>query len=132
MRKLIFALFIFTGAFSACTHEPGVILAGKGGNAIINVYPQHHGVASNMDSCVIYVKYNTLDAPADGIYDDSVICPPPMNSLELGTFSGLKNGNYYFFCRGYDYSISQRVKGGLPYTVTVQGAQNFNLPVSEN
>ena len=130
MKKLI---LIFSALFilSACAHDPGVIIGGKGGFATIVVYPRHHGNTGNLDSCKVYIKYNTLNAPADGLYDDSMACLKA-DTLQYCSFAGLKNGNYYFYGTGYDYSISQKVKGGLPYTVTVQGSQNFNLPVSEN
>jgi len=131
MKKLFVLLSAVTVTLAACTHDPGVILGGKGGSATVNVYPQHHGLANDLDSCTVYVKYNSLDAPANGIYDDSVTCITA-NSLVSGTFTGLKNGNYYFYGRGYDYSISDHVKGGLPYTITQQQSQNFNLPVSED
>jgi hypothetical protein len=44
---------------------------------------------------------------------------------------GLKNGNYYFYSTGYDTVYKQPVKGGTPYTVSKQEAQQLNVPVSE-
>lgn len=130
MKKLFFILSVITVVFSACTHDPGVIIAGKGGSATVVVYPRHHGRTAILDSTKVYVKYNTLDAPANGIYDDSMVCANA-DTLYYATFTGLKNGNYYFYGTGYDNSISQRVKGGLPYTITQQTSFNFDLPVSE-
>ncbi len=105
--------------------------AGKGGSASIIVYPQHHQIAKRLINGKVYVRYNTLDVPTSGVYDDSMICSNH-DSLISCTFTGLKNGNYYFYATGYDTSISQAVKGGSPYTITAQTTQSFNLPVSEN
>ena len=130
MKKLLFITAIIAIIFSACTHNNGVIIGGKGGSATVVAYPRHHGRTANLDSCMVYVKYNSLDAPANGVYDDSLLCIKG-DTLFSAAFSGLKNGNYYFYGTGYDYSISQRVKGGLPYTITQQISQNLDLPVSE-
>lgn len=84
-----------------------------------------------MDSVVIYIKYDALDAPADGRYDDSVSWFQGSNPTPNGTFAGLWNGNYYIFARGYDYNVAQRVKGGLPVEVKAQQAYSVMLPVGE-
>jgi hypothetical protein len=134
MKKIIFpAAVVFAFAlFSSCNHEDAVIAAGKGdgGKATVNVFPQHHGVAANLINFKVYVKYNAADAPSNGAYDDSVDCAN-YDSLVSCAFTALRNGNYYFYGRGYDTSISQNVKGGLPYRITAQQTQSFNLPVSE-
>src|SRR5690606_13659821 len=49
------------------TDEP--IVAGQGGPATLFVTPQHKGF--NIDSCTIYLKYNTSTMPLNGAYDDS-------------------------------------------------------------
>ena len=116
--------------FSACTHKAADFPAGKGGSAAITLFPQHHENAKSLTSFKVFVKYGTKDAPASGIYDDSVSCTNH-DSLVSGTFTGLRNGDYYFYGRGYDTSISENVHGGAPYTITQQAAQNLNLPVSE-
>lgn len=114
----------------ACNHKDAPIVSGKGGNAIVNVYPAHHENAKNLISFKVYVKYNTSDAPANGKYDDSLDCVNA-DSMVSCTFSGLKNGNYYFYGYGYDTSIQQNVKGGTPYTIKQQNTQTLHLPVSE-
>ena len=129
IRFLLFAVLALM-AFTGCEHEAFKPVAGKGGAATLVVYPQHHGQTSTLDSVKVYVKYNTLDAPANGVYDDSANCVY-VNSLPSCSFSGLKNGDYYFFARGYDYDISGKVKGGTPYSVTMQQSQNLTLPVGE-
>ena len=115
---------------TSCEHEQFKPIAGKGGAAAIVVYPAHHGETSTLDSMMVYIKYNTLNAPADGKYDDSAACTY-VNSLPKCSFSNLWNGNYYLYAKGYDYAIAGRVRGGLPFRVQAQKSHNFTLPVGE-
>ncbi len=130
MNKLILSLLPVVLIVAGCEHDKFKPIGGKGGNASINVYPNHHGATASLDSMVVYIKYNSVDAPSDGRYDDSAACIYT-NALPSCTFTGLWNGNYYIFTRGYDYNIAGRVKGGLPYTIKSQQPQNLNLPVGE-
>ena len=92
----------------------------------MKITPKHH--ASNIDSCRVYIRYNTLDAAAS--YDDSTWVVME-NGQPVATFSGLKNGNYYLFGRGWDPAIVQAVRGGIPHTISEQKTYNLVLPVSE-
>ena len=128
MKRLsVFALFLT--CMVSCKPDKGVT-PGKGGSATVNVYLQHHTIAKRLVNCKVYIRYNTLDAPTSGVYDDSMVCINH-DSLVSCSFTGLQNGNYYFYGKGYDTSISQAVKGGLPYTISSQTVQDFDLPVSE-
>lgn len=113
---------------SSCTREENNRNAGKGGNAVISAVPQHHGVSKNIISGKMYIKYNAKDAPA--AYDDSANCAM-IGGVPIATFSGLKTGDYYFYCTGYDTSISQNVKGGLPYSISAETALSITVPVTE-
>ena len=131
MKKQLFILaFIAMGAYG-CNHDDGVTIGGKGGNASLTVYPAHHEVAKNIIRFKAYIKYNTLNAPANGVYDDSIACSNHDN-LVSGTFTGLTNGNYYLFGEGVDTSIGEEVKGGVSYTIKEQKAQDAALPVTEH
>lgn len=134
MRRAIFivaagCMLVFPG----CEHDAAKIAAGKGdgGMATVNVFPRHNGVTANLINVKVYVKYNTIDAPANGVYDDSMACAN-YDSLVSCAFTGLRNGSYYFYGYGYDTSVSKNVKGGIPYTITTQNTQTLYLPVSEN
>jgi hypothetical protein len=130
MKTITLGLFALAAlSICSCKHD-ATDVAGKGGNATVVLYPQHHGVAFHLITGKLYVKYNTSNAPSNGIYDDSVACVNH-DSLISGAFTGLKNGNYYFYTTAYDTSIAQNVKGAMPYTITQQVSQNVNLPVSE-
>jgi hypothetical protein len=131
MKRIIFFLSVIVVVFfTACTHEPFKFIGGKGGAATIVVYPKHHTVTATLDSMMVYIKYNTLDAPSNGVYDDSAACTY-INSLPSCSFSGLKNGDYYLYAKGYDYDVAARVKGGAPYSITLQQSQNLTLQVGE-
>lgn len=127
--KRFFVPVVAAVALYGCTHET-VSIGGKGGAATVVVYPQHHHEAKNLTDFKVYIKYNTLDAPVDNVYDDSALCTNH-DDLVSCAFSGLKNGNYYFYGYGYDSTVPGNVKGGLPYTITQQASQNLDLPVSE-
>lgn len=107
--------------------------SGKGGKAVIKATPLHH--AELIDSCTIYIKYNTLDLPADGKYDDSAKCVPEgtaPNIKPVASFTQLKKGRYYLFGRGWDPAISQAVEGGVGYTVQdTIGTFAITVPVTE-
>jgi hypothetical protein len=102
--------------------------AGKGGDATLRITAKHHNVSKNIINCKMYIKYNTSETPAS--YDDSVNCNI-IDQAPVGVFSGLKKGNYYLYSEGYDTSISQGVKGGMPYTISSEIDQSITLPVTE-
>ena len=132
MKKTFLFLPAVALLFAACTHDKFRPVGGRGGSASVMVYPQHHGNATVLDSVKIYIKYDALDAPADGKYDDSVSWMQGSGALlPNGTFTGLWNGDYYIFARGYDRSVVQWVRGGLPFTVKAQQSHSFTLPVGE-
>lgn len=124
---LLFALMSVL-AIAACKRDEPIepASAGKGGNATLKITPTHHGVA--IDSCTVYIKYNTQDAATS--YDDSVKCIPD-NGVPTATFTGLKKGNYYLYGKGWDASISMEVVGGLPYVISEETTLAANLPVTE-
>jgi hypothetical protein len=130
MIKYVSFVIVAAGLLAGCTKDPETSIGGKGGNAVIAVYPQHHQTAKDLISMKVYVKYNTLDAPANSIYDDSATCTYN-EAKAVCSFTSLKNGNYYFYSTGYDTVYKQPVKGGTPYTVSKQEAQQLNVPVSE-
>jgi hypothetical protein len=88
---------------------------GKGGNATLQIKPVH-GSGEEVDNCTIYIKYNTLDMPTDGVYDDSVKCNL-VNGEPLGVFVNLHRGNYYLYGKGYNPDHNDEVKGGLPFHI---------------
>jgi hypothetical protein len=87
---------------------------GKGGTITLSVIPEHSNYF--VDSCMVYIKYGTTDAPLDGTYDDSAKVVL-QDTTPVATFSGLSQGNYYVLGVGYHQLLSERVKGGVPCTI---------------
>ncbi|HRO42048.1 MAG TPA: hypothetical protein PL009_04405 [Flavipsychrobacter sp.] len=112
----------------SCNRKDGndASIAGKGGNATLRITPKHHN--DQIDSCKVYIKYNTLDAA--NTYDDSTWATQ-VNGVPVATFSGLKNGEYYLYGKGWDPVLMQEVKGGLPHTISEDRVYELTLPVSE-
>jgi hypothetical protein len=125
LQGWIAAIACSTALFAACKKDP---IAGKGGNAVLKITPRHHG--NNIDSCTVYIKYNTKDLPADAKYDDSAKCAP-VDGKPVATFSNLKKGDYYLYGSGWDPSIAEGVLGGTPYTISEEISQSYNLSVTE-
>lgn len=102
--------------------------AGKGGNALLRCVPKHHNVSKNIINAKIYIKYNAQDAPAS--FDDSAACVM-IDGQPMATFAGLKAGSYYLYGNGYDTSINQGVKGGLPFVISTETTLDIAVPVTE-
>jgi len=130
MKRFINYLIVVILLFSSCGRTDKIIedKAGKGGNATLLVTPQHHG--KNIDSCTIYIKYNTLDAPTTA-YDDSAICTMS-NGKPIASFSGLRKGDYYLYGEGYDPAILQQVAGGINHTIKEEKTIQIFIPVTED
>jgi hypothetical protein len=112
----------------SCNRDDNKGSAGKGGNAILRIVPKHHNVFKNLVDMKVYIRYNVQDAPS--FYDDSV-ATVAMSDQPTAVFSGLKTGNYYIYGYGYDTSIKQNVKGGMPYTISSETTLDLTLPVTE-
>lgn len=129
MKKLTSAIAFLTLSacisFTSCERDD-IVVAGKGGNAILKVTPKHH--STNIDSCTVSLKYNAQDKPSS--YDEVVKCVME-NGKPVATFTGLKKGNYYVYGKGWDKSIEQEVEGGIPYTITEEKTLEINVPVTE-
>lgn len=128
--KTTLALFAASSLlFASCSREDkdDENTAGKGGQAILRLTPKHH--AKLIDSCKVYIKYNTQDKPA--FYDDSTWCIP-VDGKPVGTFSGLKKGKYYLYGYGWDEAIAEAVDGGAPFEIIEEKAYDYSLSVTED
>lgn len=121
---------LFLGIFSCQRKEPDPNsnrdIGGKGGNATFKITPKHHG--KNIDSSTVYIKYDAQDLPNS--YDDSVKCIKE-NGKPVATFNQLKKGKYYLYGQGWDTTISNNVKGGIPYTISEEKTYELTLSVTE-
>lgn len=126
MNKYLPAIAVTLVLISSCERTPTEEIGGKGGNATFKITPQHHG--KNIDSCMVHIKYNSQDAATT--YDDSVRVKNE-NGKPVATFSGLKKGKYYILGRGWDPSIGDDVKGGIPQLISEERTYEITLPVTE-
>lgn len=120
---LLFALGV---SFLGCKKKSN---AGFGGNANVKLVAKHHGLV--IDSATFYVKFNATDAPMETEYDHTTKGITVTAGTTYGSIKGLKKGDYYFFARGWDPSISNEVKGGIPYTINEETEIELVLPVTE-
>ena len=108
--------------------------AGTGGNTTIVALPKHHGAAITSSSTYLdsaYIKFNTLESPGSdpSSYDLVLAGEEGEDHVHL---PGMKPGKYYIRMTGFDTSISERVVGGIPYTLTQSsGEVDVNVPVTE-
>lgn len=91
-------------------------VGGKGGDNTLHIVPVHDSVY--VDSFMVYIKYDATVTPVT--FDDSFKCKK-VNGFPTATFSGLKQGNYYIWGKGWDLIRSQTVTGSVPYTITTSG-----------
>ncbi len=110
----IIGLFFAGGCQPKGTEITG---GGKGGTYTIHITGEHHGEL--LDTCMVYIKYNSMDAPSTGVYDDSEKCLL-FDGVPVAAFDSLLEGNYYVLAVGYHGAYSPpNVKGGK--TITVSG-----------
>jgi hypothetical protein len=79
----------------------------------------------------ISIKFNSLDAPSDGVYDLTQKVSKDNAGDSYTIFKGLKAGDYYVYGIGWDPSISSNVKGGIPCTIDNETDLSIIVPVTE-
>jgi len=110
MKKSLLIASAFLFVFAACKK------AGLGGSATIVAFPKHHG--KTIMGATGYVKFNTQNAPATLAEYDAIFTPEPGPAEDHVHMEGLNPGDYYIYLVGYDSSISQTVRGGIPFTIS--------------
>lgn len=99
-----------------------------GGNATLYVAGQH--MARDIDSCMIYIKYNATEAPVLTGYDDSAWAAVKDLSRPIATFGHLTTGNYFLLAKGYDPVYQQGVSGSIVVTVDRERDYYINVPMA--
>lgn len=110
----------------SCKKQPS---AGLGGNANLKISVKHHGVF--IDSATVYIKFNSSEAPSNGQYDLTKTVSKDTSGESFALFEGLKKGDYYIYATGWDPSINEDVKGGIPYTIAEETDITILIPVTE-
>ena len=122
---IFFLLFIFS-----CS-KPGT-----GGNATLVIFPQHHGRAINNHvgySDTVFLKFGVKELPGlkASDYDTYFVGNGREDHVHC---TGLKAGQYYIFCVGYDSTILSRVAGGISYKIKYKNRKeetDIDLAVTE-
>ncbi|MFM7902070.1 MAG: hypothetical protein ACKPAD_08800 [Bacteroidota bacterium] len=136
-KALLLSVGIISIAVTSCKDEKeDTCVAGGGGTVDLVLYPQHHGEAipgipGYVDSA--FIKFNTRDFPGDDASKYDLVLTGDVGSDSV-LVQGLKCGDYFLFMTGFDTSIAERVKGGIPYTIQegASGFKNVLVPVTEN
>jgi hypothetical protein len=123
------ALIIIFCSASCRKDGTPVCKAGQGGNATLLVFPQHHG--HPIVGATAYVAYGTLVYPGALSSFNLVVAGEPAE--EHIHVDGMNCGDYFIYCVGYDSTISQTVRGGLPFSLSPlqTGEVNVYVPVTE-
>ncbi len=109
--------------------------AGSGGSVTLILEPEHHGEPiysqpAYRDSA--FIKFDVEEFPGDDPTKYDIIVVGQSGSKQV-TVSGLKCGKYYLFMTGFDTSIVERVKGGIPYEFDEEeGVKTVKVPVTED
>lgn len=87
---------------------------GDGGKAEIHVRVNHHSTPIN--GSTVYVKFGTQELPSnpESNYDLKVKGEETDNHVHI---ENMRYGEYYLYAVGYDSTISQTVKGGMPVKI---------------
>ncbi len=93
---------------------------GTGGSATIKGTVSHH--SNIIQGATVYIKYDAKEFPGENIagYDASYATTD--GAYEI---TGLLAGDYYLYAVGFDSSISEIVKGGVP--VKIKQRDNNNV-----
>lgn len=110
-------------------------IAGTGGDITLILKPEHHGepipsIPGYPDTAMI--KFNANEFPGDNpdLYDLVVV---GNTGNDFVAISNLKCGQYYIFMTGFDESIAERCKGGIPvYVEETSGVKTLKIPITED
>jgi hypothetical protein len=123
MKKYVLALGLLAALTAGCNR-------GDDEKGELKVTAKHH--ENYIDSCMVYIKYGSVNPPLDGKYDDSAKCVME-GGIPVATFSNLSMGNYYLYAYGWDpkFTPPSHVKGAYAYPLQQGGTQHVELAVSE-
>ena len=110
--------------------------AGNEGNITLILQPEHHedpitSLPNYLDSA--FIKFNTNEYPGGddpALYDMVVVGTAGSNEVVV---NNLSCGSYFIFMTGFDVSIAERVKGGIPFEVSYDDSlRTIKIPVTED
>ncbi len=113
----------------SCTRENEIVepaprpIGGKGGKAVLEVTPKHHG--KDIDSAWIFIKYDAVKGPILNGYDDTIALP--VDGKMTAKFDSLKWGDYYMDVTGYDKG--EKVAGSASFSVIDSNVRTYNTQI---
>ena len=124
MRKLYLFILLMVGVTFAIT---GCVEAGPGGTARVDGVTAHHDLP--IPNTKVYIQYGSLLSPGTdpGLYDDSTTS----NGNAQFSFTGLQKGDYYIYGIGFDSTIGEVVRAGIPVSLKSGDAVDVIVPVTE-
>ena len=127
------ATIIAVSCSSCKNDDQTTCVGGSGGNLTIVAKIAHHGMVIPNDSLqpdTVWVKYNTQEwSNAPSGYNLRVIGEAGEDHVHL---PNLKCGKYYLYGSGFDTSIQQVVKGGIPISTDQSSGELLTtIPVTE-
>jgi hypothetical protein len=123
-EKFILISLLFIAA-SSCKKN------GTGGSTEIAAFPAHHG--RPIKGCTLYVKFKAKDLPSnpESNYDLKAEGEADEDHVHI---HDLLPGDYYLYATGFDSTIHQAVKGGIPLVIKRSDKHkelDVNIAVSE-
>ena len=123
--KFIFILSIIFLCFSSCKKN------GTGGDAELRIQVLHHNSA--IKNAFAYIRFDAIEMPAnpESNYDLKI---QGNSSDEYIEVKDLRAGQYYVYVVGFDSTINQTVKGGIPVEIKWKERKNklnVLVPVTE-
>lgn len=136
MKPILFLMLLSVLSLGCSKKDETLCVASEGGSCDLILFPQHHeepiiSQPNYLDSA--FIKFNTREFPGDDKSKYDLIVVGDLGSDKV-IIENLKCGNYFIYMTGYDQSISERVKGGIPFTISegFVGAKNIVVPVTED
>jgi hypothetical protein len=110
-----------TAVLGACTRE------GFEGEGTISGKVAHHG--DRISEANVFIAFGKKEFPGSLVsdFDASVIADTGGNYV----IENLKKGDYYLYAVGYDSTIAQTVRGGIPVTIGKGESLTADIPVTE-
>ena len=110
-------------------------VGGNEGKITLTLQPEHHGEPIGAGTTYpdsAFIKYNTNEFPGDNpeLYDLVVAGVPGTTEVVV---NNLSCGSYFIYMTGFDVSIAERVKGGIPVTINYEDvSRDVKIPVTED
>lgn len=123
MRSILFSAFALVLFLAA-----GCVDEGPGGAAKIVGEAKHHD--EPIPGTTIYIKYGAQESPGTdpALYDDTVTA----NENAEFEFRNLNKGDYYLYGVGFDSTIGEQVRAGIPVTIARKNESvSVVVPVTE-